>query len=166
MAKRKWAAVIPGWADMTYAQRLHAQRTYQLNKSRQAPDKPPTKAPRGSRSAHQRHEAQVQQQHTCPPCPVVGMGDIVTLPDGRVFPAYGGRALSWSVGIEFSTADEKAGYPKTRAIIRAFMAHRPEQLEAERRVLLRASFDRVFGGNAKRLLGLIEEEMGHAGGQI
>lgn len=79
MAKRKWAAVIPGWADMTYAQRLHAQRTYQLNKSRQAPDKPPTKAPRGSRSVHQRSEAAVQAQYgTCPPC-TPGMGGTTDL---------------------------------------------------------------------------------------
>lgn len=83
---------------------------------------------------------------------------LVTLPDGRTFPQQAGKALSWSIGLHFTTADQQAGYPKTRAVIRAFAEHRTEDLRREKRELLKASFDRMFGHNARKLLALIEEE--------
>jgi len=81
----------------------------------------------------------------------------VTLPDGRVFPTLDGTAMSWDIGSAFTLSDEQSGYFKTRRIIRAFRELRPEQLERERRELVKASFDRMFGHNARRLLALIEE---------
>ena len=38
------------------------------------------------------------------------------------------------------------------------LEHRPGQLELERRDMLKASFDRMFGHNAKRVLDVIEDE--------
>ena len=84
--------------------------------------------------------------------------NLITLEDGRIFPEYQGKPLSWDMGSEFSLSDEQAGYPKTRAIIRAFRDHRPEQFRKEKYLELRATFDRVFGGNAKRLLAIMEQE--------
>lgn len=46
--------------------------------------------------------------------------------------------------------------PRAKAVIAAMREHRPAELEKERRDLQRASFDRMFGRNAARLLALIE----------
>lgn len=82
-----------------------------------------------------------------------------TLEDGRQFPQWNGETLSWDIGASFTLADEREGYPRTKAIIAAFREHRPEQLERERRELLKSALgDRVLGHNARKLLGLIEGE--------
>jgi hypothetical protein len=80
----------------------------------------------------------------------------ITLEDGRMFPVFNNEILSWDTGSAFTPRDEQEGYPRTRAIIAAMRQHRPEQLERERRELLKASFDRMFGHNARKLLTLIE----------
>jgi hypothetical protein len=80
----------------------------------------------------------------------------ITLEDGRVFPAFEGKPLSWNIISSFTPRDEQEGYPRTRAIISAMRKHRPDQLEHERRKLLKASFDRMFGHNARKLLALIK----------
>lgn len=85
------------------------------------------------------------------------MSALVTLTDGRVFPSFNGEALSWSPGLYFTLVDEQAGYPKTRTVLKAMAEHRPDQLEREYRDMLRGSFDRVFGHNARKMLALIEE---------
>jgi hypothetical protein len=84
------------------------------------------------------------------------MQSMITLPDGRVFPEYNGEVLSWDIGSQNHHADQSAGYPKTKAIIRAFMEHRPEQLKRERYGLMRSCSDRMFGPNAKRLLAIVD----------
>lgn len=76
--------------------------------------------------------------------------------DGLRFPVYNGELLSWSIGLYNTWNDQNAGYPRTKAVIRAMREYRPEQLERERRELVRGSFDRVFGRSAKRLLDVIE----------
>jgi hypothetical protein len=82
----------------------------------------------------------------------------ITLEDGRVFPAHNDEVLSWDIGSSFTPRDEREGYPRTRAIILAMREHRTAQLENEQRQLLKASFDRMFGHNARKLLALIEAE--------
>ena len=81
---------------------------------------------------------------------------IVQLTDGRTFPVYNGEALSWDISTYMTTNEERAGYPRAKAVIAAMVDHRPEQLERERRNALRGSFNRVFGRNAERLLKLID----------
>lgn len=85
---------------------------------------------------------------------------VITLEDGRMFPVYEGEPLSWILDNSFG--EQQKGYPKARAVIRAMMVYRPEQLERERREMLKCSFDRMFGMNAKRMLDLIEEELAGA----
>ena len=81
---------------------------------------------------------------------------IVTFPDGRVFPEYDGEALSWDPGSYFTHGQEQLGYPKSKAVIRAMRTHRPDQFEKEKRQLVKDSFGRMFGHNAKKLLALYE----------
>ena len=81
--------------------------------------------------------------------------------DGRVFPEYGGELLSWSIGSYMTHSESQRGYPKARAVIQAMAQHRPDQLERERREMLKASMsDRMFGHNAKKELDLIESVVG------
>jgi hypothetical protein len=87
------------------------------------------------------------------------MNTTVTLEDGRIFPEYNGEVLSWSIGSCFTYADKLSGYPKTKAIIRAMMEHRPDQLRRERYDLWRSCSDRMFGHNAKHLLAVIDSVM-------
>lgn len=84
---------------------------------------------------------------------------LITLDDGRVFPEYDGKPLAWDVGAYFTASEQNAGYPRMRAVILAMQAHRPEQLERERRDMLKGSFDRLFGHNARRCLAVIEDTM-------
>jgi hypothetical protein len=91
-----------------------------------------------------------------------GTQTTITLEDGRVFPQYQGEALSWSIGLYHTFTEAQAGYPRMRAVIKAMIACRPEQIERERRELLKASFDRMFGHNAKKALAVIEDELGLA----
>lgn len=81
----------------------------------------------------------------------------ITLDDGRVFPVYEGHAISWA--FDNCLAEQHKGYPKMRAVIRAMKAHRPEQLQHERRQLVRDSLDRLFGQVAQRMLVVLEEEL-------
>lgn len=90
------------------------------------------------------------------------MAVTITLDDGRVFPVFDGKSLSWSIGLYFTPNEEKAGYPRIRAVCKAAKELRPKLIADEERILLSAQFDRVFGGNATRLLDLlrsIQEEV-------
>ncbi len=78
-----------------------------------------------------------------------------TLPDGRVFPVYNGEVLSWNISM--TDADAAAGYPKTKAVIAAMREHKPQQLEAERREMVKASMTGIHRGPAKKVLELIEQ---------
>ena len=81
----------------------------------------------------------------------------ITLEDGRQFPTHDGiTPLSWPLASHFTLQDEREGYPRCKAVL-AEMSD--EQLEKERSENVRASFDRLFGHNAKRLLKLIEAEI-------
>ncbi len=77
--------------------------------------------------------------------------------NGYDFPLYGEQLLSWSPGAHFTLADQQEGYPRTLTVLRAMKEHRPEQLEQERREMVKGSFDRMFGHNAKQMLLLIEQ---------
>jgi hypothetical protein len=77
--------------------------------------------------------------------------------DGREFPQYNGQLLPWAISITLQ--DEEEGYPRLRTVIRAMREHRPAQLERERIEMLKGSFDRVFGSNAKKVLNVIEQEI-------
>ena len=57
------------------------------------------------------------------------MPNIITLPDGRIFPTYMGEILSWS--LTYMPRDEAENFPRLRAVIRAMRTHRPEQLRVE-----------------------------------
>jgi hypothetical protein len=80
---------------------------------------------------------------------------------GSEFPLYQGKLLSWH--LEMTWEDEKAGFPKMRTVIRAMIERRPEQLAKERYEMLRGSFDRMFGHNARKCLAVIDEELISAG---
>lgn len=76
--------------------------------------------------------------------------------DGREFPTHDGvTPLSWPLGSHFTLQDEREGYPRCKAVL-CEMSN--EQLEREYRENIKASFDKLFGHNAKRLLALIKEE--------
>ena len=87
------------------------------------------------------------------------MQPMITLEDGRVFPAFDSEALSWSIGLYHTWAERELGYPRMRAVIRAMLEHRPAQIRQERSDLVRAQFDPMFGRNAKAALAVVEEEM-------
>lgn len=82
---------------------------------------------------------------------------VITLPDGRMFPAYDNEPLSWDVGVYFTLNEERQGYPRLRTVLAAMREYRPDQLEREKRELLKGTFDKVFGHNARKLLALIEK---------
>jgi len=54
--------------------------------------------------------------------------ELITLEDGRKFPQFEGKPLSWSIGLYHTIAEANIGYPKMRAVIRAMREYRPEQL--------------------------------------
>jgi hypothetical protein len=87
------------------------------------------------------------------------MATLTTLADGRVFPEYEGITLSWSIDLYNTHEEERVGYPKMRAVIRAMKKVRPGQLESEYTGAIRASFDKMFGHNARKVLAVIEEEL-------
>jgi len=76
---------------------------------------------------------------------------------GFEFPMHEGRLLSWDIGSYMNPEEERLGHPRARMVIQAFMERRPEQLEREKRHFLKASFDRMFGHNAQKILNLIIE---------
>lgn len=80
----------------------------------------------------------------------------MTLDDGRVFPVYCGKALSWSIGLYMTPNEAVDGYPKAKAVIAAMRQDRPDLLASERRSLVKGSFDRMFGHNARICLKLID----------
>ena len=82
---------------------------------------------------------------------------MITLEDGRVFPSFNGEALSWSPGLYQTWTEEQADFPRMRAVLCAMKEHRPDQLELERRTMLRASFDRMFGHQAAKALAVIDQ---------
>ena len=81
----------------------------------------------------------------------------IKLEDGREFPTHDGvTPLSWPVGSHFTLQDEHERYPRCKAVLAETS---DEQLERDRFENLRASFNPIFGHNAKRLLVLIEAEI-------
>lgn len=76
--------------------------------------------------------------------------------NGNLFPSLPGEALSWSIGLYMTEAERQLDYPRARAVIRAMLIHRPQQLEQERREMVRASFGKMFGHNAAKCLHVIE----------
>lgn len=92
-----------------------------------------------------------------PPEPATAAARTITLPDGRVFPEHNGEPLNWAIGSYMNAAEAKAGYPKALAVLRAMKEHRPQEFQNEYRDMLRGSFDRTFGQNAKKALSLIEK---------
>jgi hypothetical protein len=87
---------------------------------------------------------------------------LVKLPDGREFPQHNGETLSWSLGLYHTISEEQQGFPKMYAVARAMHAYRPDQLQRERFEMLKGSFDRMFGHNAKKELKVIEEVLAEA----
>jgi hypothetical protein len=79
--------------------------------------------------------------------------------DGCLFPEYEGQALCWHIGSYNSWEEKLAGYPRMRTVLRAMIEHRPAEVERERREMLKASFDRMFGHVAKETLLVIEQEL-------
>ena len=75
---------------------------------------------------------------------------------GNPFPVLNGEVLCWNIGAYDTLVEREAGNPRAKAVIAAMREHRPAELEKERRDLQRASFDRMFGRNAARLLALID----------
>lgn len=91
---------------------------------------------------------------------VLRMTTLTTLADGRHFPSYQGEPLSWSIGFYHTGTEQQLGFPRMRAVIQAMLEHgRGAQVEAERREMVRASFNCMFGHNAKVALKVIEEEL-------
>jgi hypothetical protein len=82
--------------------------------------------------------------------------NILTTVNGNPFPMYEGQALSWSIGLYHTLAEQELGFPRARRVIHAMRQYRPEQLEQERRDYLKATFDQMFGHNARIMLALIE----------
>lgn len=78
----------------------------------------------------------------------------------QIWPELNGERLSWSIGSYHTHAEQSAGFPKMRAVIRAMIAHRPDILHEERRQLVKSSLcDRLFGHNAEIALRVIDEEL-------
>jgi hypothetical protein len=77
-------------------------------------------------------------------------------PGARDFPVYEGEKLSWSLNT--TNEDRSKGYPRLRTVVRAMIEQRPDQLDREKRDLVKGSFDRAFGAESKRVLAIIEEE--------
>jgi len=84
------------------------------------------------------------------------MTNTIMMYHGNPFPVLNGELLSWSIGAYDTLKESQVGHPRAKAVIAAMREHRPEALEQERRELQRASYDRMFGRNAARLLALIE----------
>lgn len=80
----------------------------------------------------------------------------------NLFPSLPGEALSWSIGLYMTDAEKAINYPRARAVVRAMRIHRPAQLERERREMVRASFNAMFGHNAAECLRVIEDTIREA----
>lgn len=84
------------------------------------------------------------------------MSKTITLPDGRIFPEYAGKPLSWSPCLYLTDAEQHEGYPRARCVLRCLPTGRLLQEEQE---MVRASFDCMFGHNAREYLDLIQDEL-------
>jgi len=80
----------------------------------------------------------------------------ITLEDGRVFPSFNGEALAWSPGLYHTTFEERIGFPRMRAVLSEMKV---EDVIKERNELIRDSFNKLFGHNAKIMLAVVEEEL-------
>ena len=76
---------------------------------------------------------------------------------GYEFPIYNGELLSWHLSSTLD--DQRQGFPKMRTVIRAMIERCPEQLAKERHEMLKGSFDKMFGHNAKTVLDVIDSEL-------
>jgi hypothetical protein len=85
----------------------------------------------------------------------MAQSQLTTLEDGRQFPTYNGDTLSWCISSTLS--DEQEGFPRLRAVVRAMRDYRPEQLQRERHEELKATFNQMFGHNARKVLRVIDE---------
>lgn len=81
---------------------------------------------------------------------------LITLPDGRRFPSYEGLPLAWSSGLYMTTEEERAGYPRARAVLAEMSS---KDLLRERAEAIRDSLGGLFGHNAKKHLALVEAEL-------
>ena len=79
--------------------------------------------------------------------------------NGFEFPMLNGELLSWSINLYMTLAEEQKDYPRARTVIRAMQERRPAQLDRERYEMLKGSFDRMFGHNARKCLEVIEQEL-------
>lgn len=68
----------------------------------------------------------------------------------------GARAPYIGCTLDNCHAQEQLGFPKAKV---ALMGFTNAELECEQREMLKASFGRMFGHNAKKMLALIEAEM-------
>ena len=80
----------------------------------------------------------------------------IELADGRVFPCYQGDTLSWDFGMYMTSPEEREGFPRAQRVLSELPAKR---LRQEYSSYLRATFDNMFGHNAKKAFALIEREM-------
>lgn len=79
-----------------------------------------------------------------------------TLPDGRTFVRYhDGSLLSWSPTLYDTLAEERADYPRMRAVVAAMREHRPDDLAREIREHRATLLGRVFRGSA-RVMAILE----------
>lgn len=67
------------------------------------------------------------------------------------------RTYKGVAGQFFTPADEQTGYSKTRE---ALAGYSDEQLAKERKEFAKASFNKIFGHNAKKYLTLLDDEIG------
>lgn len=79
-----------------------------------------------------------------------------TTKDGREFPALDGELLAWDSGLYMTWNEERAGYPRARAVLAETDT---ERLWALERGLVRDSLGRMFGHNASKHLALVREEL-------
>lgn len=75
--------------------------------------------------------------------------------EGRVFPCYQGRALSWDPGLYNTAREHREGFPRARAVLAELTE---KELETLRSRYLKGSFDRMFGKNASLMLDLVRQE--------
>ena len=84
--------------------------------------------------------------------------------EGYIYPHTGDmKPLCWDFAAYHTATEERAGFPKMRAVIRAMIVHRPEQIRREYRELVKASFNKTFGYNARTQFNVLVDELLAAG---
>ncbi len=83
----------------------------------------------------------------------------ITLEDGRIFPVYENKPLSWSIGLYMTAAESKLDYPRARTVAAAMHDNRKDTLLREQRDMVKASFCKIFGPNARITLKIIEDAL-------